>query len=142
MAAAAGRADGINTLGDLFYEGLATPRNQELAIDNWERAAQLGSLRAQIKMARELSRGSSSERGVNPFQAYVWAVIAASNNSERVIDRIFDLELGDQSTKKEALTLREKLERNLSKAEAQRAQAVARAWKPKAPSKVESTSQR
>jgi hypothetical protein len=130
LSADAGSAEGMSTLADIYLQGKAVPRNFEFAADLWEKAARLGSVPAQLNMAKILDEGFSAKRKSNKQQAYVWALIATANvSNRRAFELLMDPEKLNRTMHKEIESVRSKLERELSSSERQKAEAIASQWK-------------
>jgi hypothetical protein len=127
---AAGNNDhvGINVLGELYFEGKAVPKSEEMAIDYWEKAARLGNLRAQMQLAKALFLGKSLRRGTDKPQAYMWAVVASSFHKPHIIDTLSGPAIQTKQGQAIAIKLREMIAKSLSEDELRRGERMAQDW--------------
>ena len=116
LAADQGHPTAQSNLGLLYRYGLGVPKDYGKAFRWFLRAAEQGNAAGQNHVGLMFYKGEGVER--NYIRAYQWAFLAAEQGMDPAL---------------EALSM---LEQEMTPAQIEKAQALARAWRPKGPETV------
>lgn len=123
---------GYRVLGQLYYEGNAVPANEELAIANWEKAANYGDVLSQYRMAATFKYGRLPRWPRNYAEAYKWALLSAANSQGLVTGTGINRPESDlhEDIRQGALKLRAEMESMLTPEQRDAVQREAAHWLP------------